>query len=51
MIQNNFVHDTFGEAVLFMPRFQHKDLLFDGNVFRNNVRFSSTWNVEVTLCV
>jgi hypothetical protein len=47
--QNNFVHNTFGEAVLFMPGCKHKDLLFDGNVFRNNVRFSSTWNVEVTL--
>jgi hypothetical protein len=47
--QNNFVHDTFGEAVLFMPGCKHKDLVFDGNVFRNNVRFSPTWNVEVTL--
>lgn len=47
--QNNFVHDTFGEAVLFMPACNHKDLLFGGNTFRNNVRFSPTWNVEVTL--
>ena len=47
--QNNFVHDTFGEAVLFMPGCQHKDLVFDGNVFRNNVRFSPRWDVEVTL--
>ncbi|MHB8971663.1 MAG: LamG-like jellyroll fold domain-containing protein [Pirellulaceae bacterium] len=47
--QNNFVHDTFGEAVLFMPRCQHDNLIFDKNIFRNNVRFSSTWNVEVTL--
>jgi Concanavalin A-like lectin/glucanases superfamily/Chitobiase/beta-hexosaminidase C-terminal domain/Right handed beta helix region len=47
--QNNFVHDTFGEAVLFMGRCQHKDLIFDGNLFRNNVRFSPRWDVEVTL--
>ena len=47
--QNNFVHDTFGEAVLFMPGCKHNDLIFDGNIFRNNVRFSPTWNVEVTL--
>ena len=47
--QNNFVHDTFGEAVLFMPGCKHKDLLFDGNIFRNNVRFSPRWEVDVTL--
>ena len=47
--QNNFLHDTFGEAVLFMPECQHTDLVFDSNIFRNNVRFSPRWNVEITL--
>ncbi len=47
--QNNFIHDTFGEAVLFMPRCKHVNLVFDSNIFRNNVRYSPTWNVEVTL--
>ncbi|MHB1036426.1 MAG: LamG-like jellyroll fold domain-containing protein [Pirellulales bacterium] len=49
MFQNNFIHDTFGESVLFMPNCAHKDLLFDGNVFSNNVRYTPTWQVEVTL--
>jgi hypothetical protein len=47
--QNNFVHDTFGESVLFMGNTNHNDLLFDGNLFRDNVRFSPRWDVEVTL--
>ena len=47
--QQNFIHDTFGESVLFMPNCRHQDLLFDGNIFRNNVRFSPRWNMEVTL--
>ena len=47
--QHNFIHDTFGESVLFMPNCAHKDLLFDGNIFRNNVRFSPRWDMEVTL--
>lgn len=47
--QNNFVHDTFGEAVLFMAGCKHNDLLFDGNIFRNNVRFSPRWDVEVNV--
>lgn len=47
--QNNFIHNTFGESVLFMGKCNHMDLLFDGNVFRNNVRYTSIWQVEVTL--
>jgi len=47
--QHNFIHDTFGESVLFMPNCMHKDLLFDGNIFWNNVRFSPRWDMEVTL--
>ena len=47
--QHNFIHDTFGESVLFMPNCMHKDLVFDGNIFRNNVRFSPRWDIEVTL--
>lgn len=47
--QNNFLHNTFGESVLFMGGCEHKDLLFDNNLFRNNVRFSPRWDVEVTV--
>jgi hypothetical protein len=47
--QRNFIHDTFGESVLFMPNCAQKDILFDGNIFRNNVRFSPRWDMEVTL--
>ncbi len=47
--QNNFIHDTFGEAILFMGGCKHNDLMFDGNIFRNNVRFSPRWDVEVNV--
>ena len=49
VFQSNLVHNTFGESVLFMSDCKHTDLLFDGNVFRNNVRFSPRWDVEVTV--
>lgn len=47
--QNNFIHNTYGESVLFMGGFEHKDLLFDNNLFLNNVRFSPRWDIEVTV--
>ena len=47
--QRNFIHNSFGEAVLFMGGYGHKDLICDGNIFRNNVRFSTRWHEEVTV--
>jgi len=47
--QNNFVHDTYGEAVLFMPKCAHTNLIFDNNIFRSNVRFSPIWDFDVTV--
>jgi hypothetical protein len=32
-----------------MGGFPHKDLICDGNIFRNNVRFSPRWHDEVTV--
>ncbi|MCL5269859.1 MAG: chitobiase/beta-hexosaminidase C-terminal domain-containing protein, partial [bacterium] len=47
--QNNYVHDSYGEAVLFMGKFTHRWLIFDHNVLRHNVAFSPRWEYEVTL--
>jgi len=47
--QHNFVHNSYGEAVLFMGGFSQKDLLFDDNIFRDNVRFSPRWDCTIFL--
>jgi hypothetical protein len=49
IFQHNFVHDSFGEAVLFMQKKDHQYLLFDGNIFRNNERFRECWKFDVHL--
>ena len=47
--QDNFIHDSYGEAVLFMGNMKQTNLLFDGNIFHNNVRFGSYWKYDVSL--
>ncbi len=47
--QHNFVHNSYGEAVLFMGGFHQQDVLFDGNIFRDNVRFSPRWDCTIYL--
>lgn len=47
--RNNFIHNTSGEAVLFMGGFQQKDLVFDHNTFRTCVLWSPRWNRYVTV--
>jgi hypothetical protein len=47
--RDNFVHNSYGEAVLFMgDRIQNR-LIFDHNLFRNNVRFSPRWTSTISL--
>ena len=47
--KNNFVHDSYGEAILFMGDRVQKNLIFDGNILRNNVRFSPRWDCTISL--
>jgi len=47
--RNNFVHDSYGEAVLFMGNQSHTGLIFDNNILRNNVRFNPIWDFDVTV--
>ncbi len=47
--KNNYVHDSYGEAVLFMGNTIHNGLVFDNNVFRGNVRFSPRWSCTISL--
>ncbi len=47
--QNNYVHNSSGESVLFMGNYPHNNILFDNNIFRGNVRFSPRWNVELNI--
>jgi hypothetical protein len=47
--KDNFVHDSYGEPVLFMPGYVNKDLLFEDNVLRDNIRFSTRWDSYVTM--
>ena len=49
VFRDNFMHNASGEPVLFMGGFVHKDLVFDRNTFRNNVRFSPRWDAYVTV--
>lgn len=49
--RNNYIHDSYGEAVLFMGNTVHNGLVFDGNIFRDNVRFSPRWNCNICLSV
>jgi hypothetical protein len=49
VFRDNFMHNASGEPVLFMGGFVHKDLVFDRNTFRNNVRFSPRWDSYVTV--
>ncbi len=47
---HNFVHDSFGEGVLFMGDRVQKNLIFSDNIFRNNVRFTSRgWTCTISL--
>ena len=47
--RNNFVHDSYGEAILFMGNQSHINLIFDKNILRNNVRFNPIWDFDVTV--
>lgn len=47
--QNNFIHNSYGEAVLFMSNYKHDNLVFDNNIFLNNVRFSPRWDCNINL--
>lgn len=47
--RNNFVHDSYGEAVLFMGDRVQKNLIFDDNIFKDNTRFSPRWPCTVSL--
>ena len=47
--RDNFVHDSYGEGVLFMGNREQKNLIFDSNIFRNNVRFSPRWDCTINL--
>ncbi len=47
--QNNFVHNSYGEAVLFMGGMRQQNMLFADNVFRDNVRFSPRWQCTIAL--
>lgn len=47
--QNNFVHNSYGEAVLFMGGMRQQNLLFADNLFRDNVRFSPRWDCTIAL--
>jgi hypothetical protein len=47
--RNNFVHDSYGESVLFMGDRVQNNLIFDNNIFRNNVRFSPRWSSTIAL--
>jgi hypothetical protein len=47
--KHNFVHNRCGEAVLFMGDRAQNSLIFDDNVFRNNVRFSPRWDCTISL--
>lgn len=47
--QNNFVHNSYGEAVLFMGDRQQDGMLFADNLFRDNVRFSPRWDCTIAL--
>lgn len=47
--RDNFIHNTSGEAVLFMGGFQQKDLIFDRNTLRACVLWSPRWHEYVTV--
>lgn len=47
--RRNIMHDASGEPVLFMGGFNHKDLLFEGNVLRDCVSYSARWHHYVTV--
>lgn len=47
--QNNFVHNSYGEAVLFMGDRRQENMVFADNLFRNNVRFSPRWDCTIAL--
>ncbi len=49
--RNNFVHDSYGEAVLFMGDRVQQNLIFDNNIFKDNTRFSPRWPCTVSLPV
>ncbi len=49
VFQHNFVHNSSGEPILFMGGFTHTDLLFDNNIFRDCIRFSTRWHHYVTV--
>ncbi len=49
VFQHNYVHNSSGEPILFMGGFTHTDLLFDSNVFRDCIRFSTRWHHYVTV--
>ena len=47
--QNNYVHNTFGEAILFMSSVKQDNLLLDNNIFRNNVVYNKRFNSYISL--
>ncbi len=47
--QNNFVHNSYGEGVLFMGGKTQQHMLFADNLFKDNVRFSPRWDCTISL--